>query len=140
MQKSSTNASYKMVFTLVILVAVVIIFFVGGRPAHVEVSSERVTISGMYGTEIPVHEITQLELRDALPRVISRTNGMDLFGTSRRGMFNMEELGRTRLFSFSSEGPYVVFKTAEEWVVINYKDTQETRSLFANLQAVVQDE
>jgi hypothetical protein len=120
-----------------IVVMLVLVTYLGIRPPRVTISENYVRISGLYGVELRIEDIEKLEMREALPRIKTRTNGMDLFGIARRGIYELEELGRTRLISFSTGGPFILMHTGNEWIVINFKNPDETESLYQELQAAV---
>ena len=58
--------------------------------------------------ELRTVDIHSLEMRDTLPEIQARINGMDLFGFARRGIYQLEGLGRTRLLSFPMAGPLFI--------------------------------
>jgi hypothetical protein len=133
--KKNQTVRYIMNVTIVVLLVVLIYF--GTRPPHVTVSENYIKISGLYGVHLRVNDIDHIELREALPRIKSRTNGMDLFGIAKRGIYSLEELGRTRLISFSTGGPFILMHAGNEWIVINFKNPNETEALFDELEAAV---
>ncbi|HHU49968.1 MAG: hypothetical protein ACOYEH_02395 [Caldicoprobacterales bacterium] len=135
--KQATNGQKKKIRYMVniaVVIALAILFFIGTRPPQVEVTENYVKISGMYGVELPTKDIQTLELRDTMPKIQARTNGMDLFGFARRGIYQLEGLGRTRLISFSYGGPFIFMYTGNEWIIINFKNPADTEDLFYKLE------
>lgn len=124
----------KLALTAVTLVAMAILFFVGTRESAVTIRSKELKISGLYGTELKLQDITRVELRETLPAIQRRTNGMDFLGTY-KGMFRVEEFGVSRLFVHSKQGPYLVIHTPEEVIVLNYKDAAKTRDTYSSVKA-----
>jgi hydrogenase maturation factor len=137
MQREKRAQSIRYIINAAIIVLLVLIFYFGTRPPHIDITENHVKISGLYGVELRVDDIEQLQMRETLPPIKTRTNGMDLFGIARRGIYQLEELGRTRMISFSAGGPFVLIHTGNEWIVINYKETDKTESLYQQLEAVV---
>ena len=137
--KKTTNSqkNIRYIVNIVVVIALVILFYIGTRPPRVEVGDTYVKISGMYGVELRTIDIQSLELRDNLPEIQGRINGMDLFGFARRGVYELEGLGRTRLISFSYGGPFIYMYTSNEWIIINFKNPEDTENLYHQLEQIV---
>ena len=133
------NQKIRYMVNIAVILALAILFYIGVRPPHVEVSDSYVKISGMYGVELRVMDIRSLELKDTLPEIQARTNGMDLFGFARRGIYELEGLGRTRLISFSYGGPFIYMNTGNEWIIINFKNPEATEELYDKMEQVVNE-
>jgi hypothetical protein len=121
-----------------VIVAVTVALILGqvylySQPPAVEVSSETFSAGlGMYGIEIPRASITSVELVDGLPRIQSRTNGFAAGGLL-RGNFRLEAWGAGKLFINRSSPPFVVVRTANTFVVVNFADPARTRELYERL-------
>lgn len=137
MQRENRAQSIRYLINAAIIVLLILIFYFGTRSPHITITENHIKISGLYGVELRVEDIEQLQIRETLPTIKTRTNGMDLFGIAKRGIYELEELGRTRMISFSTGGPFILMHTGNEWIVINYKDSDETESLYQQLEAVV---
>ena len=137
--KQITNIQKKKIsiVNIVVVIALVILFYIGTRPPRVEVGDTYVKISGMYGVELRTVDIHSLEMRDTLPEIQARINGMDLFGFARRGIYQLEGLGRTRLLSFSYGGPFIYMYTSNEWIIINFKNPEDTENLYHKLEQIL---
>ena len=122
-----------------VVVAVTVALILGqvylySQPPTVEVSSEVFSAGlGLYGIEIPRVNIASVELVEKLPRIQSRTNGFASGGLL-RGNFRLEEWGAGKLFINRSSPPYVVVRTADTFVVVNFEDTARTRELYQQLR------
>lgn len=104
------------------------------QPPDVSVSPSEIAISsGWYSARIPRADITRLSLEPSIPRVIGRPNGFAM-GSTLRGHFVVENLGRGRLFVNLGTPPYVLIHTADSYVIVNFDDAQRTRALFEELQ------
>jgi hypothetical protein len=137
--KKTTNSqkNIRYIVNIVVVIALVILFYIGTRPPRVEVGDTYVKISGMYGVELRTVDIHSLEMRDTLPEIQARINGMDLFGFARRGIYQLEGLGRTRLLSFSYGGPFIYMYTSNEWIIINFKNPEDTENLYHKLEQIL---
>jgi len=134
MQESNRIKKTRLILNAVILAILAVVIFFAVRPPQVELSKNYICISGLYGVELRMQDIDQLELRESLPQIKARINGIDLFSFVRRGIYDLEGLGRTRLISFSNGGPYVLFRAGNEWVVINFKNPEDTEALYQSIE------
>jgi len=107
------------------LVFVAVLFFMGMRPSEVIISEQTVSFSGMYSHEVQFEEIESVELTETLPSNLRRTNG---FGTSTRllGRFSSNELGKGRMYVFTEYPPYIFIDTKDGFIIVNSKDAEKT--------------
>lgn len=131
------NQKIRYAINVVVIAALAIVFYIGIRPPRVEVTDSSMKVSGLYGVELRVADIQSLELQDTIPEIQARTNGMDLFGFARRGIYELEGLGRTRLISFSYGGPFIFMNTGHEWVIMNFKNPEDTEALYNKLEQAI---
>lgn len=130
---AGTVINYRLVLWIAVITIIIITISLALKPTKVTINENHIKISGIYGVEVRKEDIHELRLAELLPEIISRDNGIDLFGLTRRGIYHLEELGRTRLISFSQGGPFVLMNTGNEWIVINYKKPEETEDLYTRL-------
>lgn len=117
-----------------VLAAIVLLHL---RPPTAVVTADGFSVrSGLYAVEIPASAIESVDLEPAMPRVLGRPNGFALAGTL-RGSFRLEGIGRARLFVHVGDPPYLVVRTREGLVVVNFRDPDRTRALYAALSALV---
>jgi hypothetical protein len=91
-----------------------------------------------YGTAFAEEEITAVSLEPTLPRVLLRTNGFAAAGIL-RGHFEVEGLGRGRLFVDAGSAPFVFVNLREGFVFVNYGDPERTRALFEAIARLAPD-
>jgi hypothetical protein len=109
-------------------------FYSHTQPPSIEISSERFTVaSGMYTTHVPLSSIESIAIVERLPRIERRTNGFGAGGIL-RGSFRLEEWGSGRLFINRNTPPFVVVRTRDTFVVVNFDDPSRTRELFGRLR------
>ena len=127
----------------VAMVALVVAFVIGqmyvySQEPSVSVSGGRLSVGvGLYRTDIPLRAIQSVTLADSLPRIQRRTNGFAAGGLL-RGNFTLEEWGSGRLFINRRSPPYVVIRTGDTFVVINFEDAAFTRTLYEQLRTAPQ--
>ena len=103
------------------------------RPPEVVSSSEAISISsGWYNERIPYSAITSMTLDDTMPRVLGRPNGYAL-GSTLRGHFVVEGLGRGRLFLDRATPPVIVIRKTAGFTILNLGDAARTRALYERL-------
>lgn len=86
----------------------------------------------MYSYDFPVAEIEQLELVDEVPSGM-KTNG-EATDQYARGHFRLKELGKSRLYIFKNNPPYIKIKLAGTYIFFNEQDPDQTKRLFEQLQ------
>jgi len=129
----------KMVYVVVGFVVLFVtgLLYYGTTPAKIEINGESIHISGMYGIELKGSDIQEITMREKLPSIIIRTNGFS-FGSSNKGNFRLEEIGKCKLFLQSESGPYLVMiKKNGEKIILNRKNKIETEQVFENIKTMI---
>jgi hypothetical protein len=106
----------------------------GMQPPAVEVTSETFSVrNGFYSNAVPLRQITAATLDDRIPRVGLKTNGFAAGGTL-RGTFRMDSWGSARLYINLNRPPFVVIRSPEGIVVVNFQDPEQTREMYTQLR------
>lgn len=121
-------------FSLALIILVAIVIFIASRESTVTYNSDSIKFGGAYGTTIAMDSIQSVQLRESLPTIHRRTNGIGIFGI-RKGYFTLAEYDRARLLVHSETGPYIVIKTEAEVVIVNFKDPEQTRTEYQRIAA-----
>jgi hypothetical protein len=112
---------------------IVLAIYLETRPMDVHVDADRLHVDGgFYEVALPLAQIREAELRNSQPSIGKRTNGF-AFGSTLRGYFDVEGLGRTRVFVDAAKGPYVLLRTEEGPVILRLQDESQTRRLTESL-------
>ncbi len=90
-----------------------------------------------YPYDFAVADIEQLALVDEVPSGV-KTNG-EATDQSARGDFRLDGLGKSRLYIFKNNPPYIQIKLADVYIFYNEKDPVLTRRLFEQLQELSGD-
>ncbi len=136
-QKFDHNKTNKTKLTYFIL-GLVFLFVIGlitygFIPSKTIYGSDTIRFSGMYGFEISIDKIKNVELSDKLPTIKIRTNGFS-FGSIKKGIFNLEKFGKSRLLIHSDLAPYLILtKNNGDKIIINFKDKFETEETFEKI-------
>lgn len=109
----------------------------GFIPSKTIYGNDTIRFSGMYGFEISIDEIENVELTDELPTIKIRTNGFS-FGNIKKGYFNLDEFGKSRLLIHSDLAPYLILtKNNGDKIIINFKDKIETEKTFNKIKTMI---
>lgn len=133
--KSRIVAAITVLFSILTVGFVGGLLFYGSAEAEVTVASEQIHIQGMYGTDIPVKNITGITLKDTLPEILTKTNGFDL-GNILKGNFKLKDMGIGKLFVHTDTPPYIYIAAGKDYFIINSADPNTTKSLYATMKAV----
>ena len=130
-QHKKTNLAYLILGAAMVFVAGLIAY--GFVPTGIHYNRESVHFTGMYGTEVNISEIAHIELANTLPEIKMRTNGFE-FGPVKKGMFQLEGIGKCRLLIQRNHPPYLVItQQTGEKIILRYKNPNNTRLAFDRL-------
>ena len=132
--KSASTVTW--VITGLSLVFVAVIVATSIRPQQITVGEEKVSISGMYGRDIPVSDIVSVELLEKLPSIKMRTNGSST-GNYSKGHFMLENGEKCMLFVRHKMPPYIEIRTSDNLYYINGSSAEETLELFGNMKELI---
>ena len=126
----------RLITALVVAITAALILgqmYVYSQPPSVRLTDETFSTSlGFYGAEMRLADVQGVELADTLPRIQTRTNGYSAGGLL-RGNFRLEQWGNGKLFINRNVPPYVVVRTRDTFVVVNFADPTQTRDLYEKL-------
>ena len=132
----------KLTYIILGLVAVFVIglFTYGYLPSKAEISDNMIRFSGMYGIEMNVSDIDNVELSEMIPNIKTRTNGFSS-GAVKKGFFNLDKFGKTRLLISSNKSPYLIMtKNNSDKIIVNFKDKTKTEKLFGEIKTLIDNE
>lgn len=123
-----------MIIAMTLLIPV-ILMLIGNRDPGITLSQSGLKISGMYGLTINYSDIKQLDTLAALPRIQMRTNGY-AFGKSLKGNFRLQNNENAKLFITTRVPPYILIRTDDLNVYLNFKESKKTVDLFITMTTV----
>lgn len=119
---------------LLVASSIAVSWFFQTRPPKVTLTAGEVRVRSLfYSAAFKVTEIRGLTLERELPRVLARTNGFE-GGGSLRGRFELEGLGKGKLFLERGRPPYVVVRLDDGFLIVGYEQPGRSETLFAGLQ------
>jgi hypothetical protein len=136
--KARKSSSYKPILTIIILIVLAVVFFLGSRENSVTVTEQSIKISGMYGVVIDTNDIQLVELRENAPRIIYKINAIDI-PFLKKGTFRLEEFKSARLFVHSTSGPFLIIISDSDTIIMSFKDPGHTLNIYNEIQTVMLD-
>ena len=100
--------------------------------AEVVFSEGQMEITGQYGQTYAIDDITEVRMVDTIGAIGRKMDGASI-GNFKKGFFEVEGMGKCRLFLHAADGPYLVFATLKERVIINYEDVEKTKGIYSKL-------
>lgn len=131
---NTPSAKWALVITGLTVVFIVAILSFSNQSPKIEVGEETISISGMYGTDIPVSEIVSVELLEKLPPVKMRTNGSSTH-KCHKGHFLLKNGEKCMMF-IRNEAPYIELRTMNNLFYLNGANEEETVSLYEKINAL----
>lgn len=117
---------------VVVSLGVGILLFYSSLPAGYSLENGILSISGMYGEDVDIAGVTSLQLLESMPKVLFKSNGSGL-GNMLKGTFNLEGMGKVKVFVDVDNPPYIFLKTVAGPYLFNGATEDETRSLYNDL-------
>ncbi|GHV62853.1 hypothetical protein FACS1894195_5050 [Bacteroidia bacterium] len=104
----------------------------------ISVDCEKINISGLYGEEIPLNQLSAIFLADTLPNIGMRANGIST-GTVNRGYFYSKSLKKNvKLLLHSSTKPYIYIITSDnKYIIVNFKNKEKIILTYLKLKKYV---
>ena len=123
---------------IVLIIAGVFIFglFTISRSENTfAIEDNTLNVKGMYGRSYDL-EGASVELLEDKPNLIRKVNGTDV-RNGKKGLFNVEELGRCRVYIHQTTGPCIMLTTESDIVLIILKEDGDTIKLYNELEAAI---
>jgi hypothetical protein len=120
------NIAITMLMTIV-AVFVIITTVSGSKPPVIEIKGDTLAIRSMYGAEIPLDTIRQVDLIDLSGKEISKLSGFNM-GDVLKGRFTVEGLGSVTIYQQGTPCSSVLIRTAEDAYLINLGNGRTIRN------------
>lgn len=131
-----TSTKIMIAFLILVFLGVGILLYQSTKPARYTITEQKMEISGLYGETIDFEDIIELSINDTMPRITMRTNGSAV-GSRLKGYFNVEGIGRTKLFVNTKIRSFIVIKTAKRTIILNSEDEAKTQEIFKELEKMI---
>ena len=123
--------SVKLVLGSILAVLAIIVMFIFSNTSASEVliADGSVQIKGIYGIEVMMQDIHNITLEESIPAVLRKTNGFSA-GSTLKGYFELQSLGRVRLYINADKPPFIFINSAGGLIIVNQGDRQNTEELY----------
>ena len=125
MQSKSNIA--KIIISLPICMGLVL--FISSNILNTTVKNDYIKVYGLYGNNIAIADIKELSLKDTIPTINKRVNGIMLTNGKRKGYFNLDGKN-ARLYLYNDESPFIYIKTPKDQYYINLITADETKTFY----------
>lgn len=115
-------------------VFVIAVFAFSDKAPKIEVSEDTISISGMYGRNIPMSEVVSVELLEQLPPIRQRTNGSSTYKYN-KGHFLLKS-GERCIMIVRLIAPYIEIRTSYNLYYLNGATQEETMGLYEQIKAL----
>ena len=105
--KSKSNIG-KIIISLPICIGLAL--FISANILNTTVKNHYIKIYGLYGNNIAIADIEELSLKDTIPTINKRVNGIMLTNGKKKGYFNIDGKN-ARLYLYNDESPFIYIKT-----------------------------
>jgi hypothetical protein len=117
MKQNTTSSNSKLILTLVLLVVIGIAVIVLVNGIDVDVNDERVKIKGIYGREIRIEDIEEVQIVEKIPFMGVRINGIGI-GYINIGMYSYQDIGKVVVFKTTTSENNILIIGKEEKVLL----------------------
>jgi len=122
---------------IIVAVGVGVMMHYSSIPAEYFIDNGTLKITGMYGQEIQINKITSIDIKNSMPKVITKTNGSAL-GDMYKGYFDLEGMGNSKLFIDISKKPFIYLNYNSKLIILNCEESQKTTELYKKLESELQ--
>jgi hypothetical protein len=123
----------KIVLYAVIPAIVLILLGLSFMPSKLKIEENTIKFSGIFGVEIPIENIEDVQLLDSIP-TYSKVMGMNA-GRYNKGTFNVGKWGRCKLIFQSRKPPFLLIKHKKhKKLLVNYSDKKETEAVYSKIR------
>ncbi|MDR2038019.1 MAG: alpha/beta hydrolase [Bacteroidales bacterium] len=136
--KTGTRQRVFRTIPYVVIGLVLLLIWIGYRDPKVSINEDVFKMSGLYGIQIPINEITKTDTitREEMPAISMRTNGFGMPGVQ-RGNYQLTTGEKVRLSLKGNMNPVIrMIDQGGQAYYFNFKDPGQTRNVFSRLKAV----
>lgn len=131
-----SGSKIAIIITPLVMLSVLALILVSAKPAIITNEEDHISISGIYGREIPYSDIVSMEVLEKMPAMQMRVNGSSM-GSMSKGWYITEEGEKCLLFVNDKGGPYIEIRTADQLVFMNCPSREQTLEVVSRLQEAV---
>jgi len=122
-------------FAIIVALLVGISMYFSSKPPVYAISNGTLVVLTQYGKSVNFLEIKSVQLKNDLPVIQSRINGLGL-GSIQKGKFS-SDIGNVTLYIDTSKPPFIYIKTTSELIILNDQSKSKTEALFDELNSEI---
>ena len=116
------------VFMGAVAVFVIVMLLIGSKVPNISIEDGNLIIESMYGTEVPIDSIEQIDRVDLTGKDMMKLNGFDA-GDIRKGYFDVEGLGSVMVFQHGNNEDFIRIRTADHTILIDLGSEDANRDM-----------
>lgn len=123
------------VLVVIVIILTGVLFYFSSKSAEYTISDGILNISGMYGEKVIINKISSLDLKETIPKILTKTDGSGL-GSMDKGYFKLKDIGEAKLFIDETKPPFIYIKTDSRTIILNCKESKKTKDLYLKLNNI----
>ena len=116
------------IFMGAVAVFVIAMLLIGSKAPNIYLENGNLVIKSMYGTEIPIDSIKQIDRIDLTGKDMLKLNGFDA-GDIRKGYFSIEDMGKVMVFQHGNNEDFIQIRTEDRTILIDLGCEDANRDL-----------
>jgi hypothetical protein len=123
-------------FMTAVAIFVAVTTVTGAKAPVIQIENGSLVIESMYGREIPLDSIQQVDMANLKDKEVSKLNGFNM-GDNLKGLFNVEGLGKVTIYQQGKPCDSVLIKTKDKTYLINMGSAAENEKLRSQIKSAV---
>ncbi len=114
-------------------IVIITMFTCGVWPNKAQFTNHKLVLSGMYGLEIPLDEVTNIRLLSELPKITDRIDGFSL-DYIHKGHYHLSNHESYTLLINAEDSSYIeIFLKNQKKILFNFRNTDTTKEVYQQL-------
>lgn len=140
--QSTRRSSGKLIGVLILAIWVIFVgsyvfrmIRAGERESAVTVTPDFIEVQSAHGVRIPIGKISDIHLKEHMPKVGRKVSGYNSFSCVKKGEFKLEGMGTGKIYIFTRQGPFLHIYTPDQAVIIAFRNPAKTKQLYAQIKS-----
>lgn len=131
--KKRTTVLTTTLIACVIAMIILYIFIDATNEKEILIDGDTLKIPGMFGTEIKLNEVQDVQLLEKIPKILFKINGASI-GKISLGVFKVEGVEKAHLMLMDNKTPPFAFiRTKTHHYYLNSEDKEKTNQTFSRI-------
>lgn len=111
---------------------IMLVIFISANILNTSVNDGCIKVYGLYGKKIEISDITDISLKNTIPKIKKVSNGIILASGKRKGYFTAGDKG-VSLYLYNLESPFIYIETKDGEYYLNLNDSDETKEVYKEI-------